>query len=274
MMIPTLSLSNGVKMPAIGLGTYPLTGEDAVTAVQSALELGYRLIDTAENYGNEAAVGEAVRRSGLPRGEVFITSKFNRRWHSVAGVREAAAGSLERLGVEYIDLLLIHWPNPDQDRYVEAWQGLIELLDQGVVRAIGTSNFKPAHLERIIGATGVAPMVNQIQLSPWLGRTESVGYNQSHGILTEAWSPIKPASLLADPAIVAIAKELDATPAQVVLRWHTQHGYLPIPKSASPVRQAENLAIWEWTLSEEDMATLDGLNQGESAAADSDTFGH
>jgi len=274
MAIPYLTLSNGVPIPAMGLGTYPLRGDEGMAAVRSGLELGYRLIDTAEAYDNEMTVGEGIRQSGVPRAEIFLTTKFNRQWHSVDGVRQAAAGSLRRLGTDYLDLLLIHWPNPGFGMYVEAFRGLLKLLDEGVVRAIGTSNFKPAHLARVLAETGASPQVNQINLTPWVARQPSVAYDSAHGIVTEAWSPIRPAAMLQDPAIVAIARAHDATPAQVVLRWGTRHGYVPIPKSAHADRQAENLASWDLSLSDDDMAVLDALDQGEAGVTDSDTFGH
>ena len=258
----------------MGFGTYSLRGAEGVAAVRSALELGYRLIDTAELYGNEVEVGEGWRQSGVAREQVFITTKFNRCWHSVDGACQAAAASLERLGVDYLDLLLIHWPNPDQGMYVEAFKGLLKLLDEGVVRAVGTSNFKPAHLERVREEMGASPHVNQINLTPWAQRRAAVAYHQSHGVLTESWSPIKAAGLLSDPVVTRVAAAHEATPAQVVLRWHTQHGHLPIPKSASPARQAENLASWDLTLSEAEMASLDGLDRGEVGITDSDVYGN
>ncbi|MCL2736012.1 MAG: aldo/keto reductase [Propionibacteriaceae bacterium] len=274
MTIPNFVLSNGVSIPAMGFGTYPLRGPEGVAAVRSALSLGYRLIDTAENYGNEIEVGQGLRESGVAREEVFLTTKFNREWHSVDGARHAAAASMKRLGVDYLDLLLIHWPNPDQDRYIEAFQGLLALLDEGIVRAVGTSNFKPAHLERVRAATGASPHVNQINLTPWAARVPSVEYDDAHHILTESWSPIKPATILADPVVTSVAAAHAATPAQVILRWDYQHGRLAIPKSSHPARQAENLASFDVTLTDADMAALDGLDQGESRVTDSDHFGH
>ncbi|MDR2930273.1 MAG: aldo/keto reductase [Propionibacteriaceae bacterium] len=273
MIVPRLTLSNGVTIPAMGLGTYPMHDE-ATAAVASGLELGYRLIDTAEAYGNEEQVGRGIAASRVPRDQIFITTKFNRAWHSVDGVRQAAQASMRRLGVDYLDMLLIHWPNPGLGRYVEAFEGLLRLLDEGIIKAAGTSNFKPAHLARLHTATGMLPQVNQINLNPWAQRADTVAYHRRHQILTESWSPIRPAALLSDPVILAVAKDHDATPAQVVLRWHTQHGYLPIPKSASPARQAENLASWDLELSEADMAVIDDLDRGEDQVTDSDVYGH
>ena len=273
-LAPTVTLSHGASIPVLGLGTWPLTGAEGAAAVRSALELGYRLIDTAENYRNEDAVGRGLRDSGVPREEVFLTTKFNREWHSVDGARKAAEASLRRLGVDYLDLLLIHWPNPDQGTYVKAFEGLLKLLDAGVVRAVGTSNFKPSHLADVIDATGTAPDVNQINLNPYATRARSVAYDDEHGIVTEAWSPIKPSSMLGDPVIVGIADAHGKTPAQTVLRWHVQHGYIAIPKSASPDRQRENLEIFDFELGADEVAAIDALDRGEDAVTDSDVFGH
>lgn len=272
--VPTITLAHGAEIPAIGLGTWPLLGAEGATAVRTAIEAGYRLIDTAENYRNEEAVGQGVRDSGIPREEIFLTTKFNRQWHSIDGARQAAEASLQRLGVEYLDLLLIHWPNPDQGTYVQAFEGLLKLLDAGVVRAIGTSNFKPAHLQKLIDATGTVPDVNQINLNPYAARKASVAFHAEHGIVTESWSPIKPAEMLADPVTAGIAEAHDRSAAQVVLRWNVQHGYLPIPKSANPQRQRENLAIFDFDLTASEVAAIDSLDQGEANTPDSDRTGH
>jgi 2,5-diketo-D-gluconate reductase A len=261
-------------MPLLGLGTAPMDDAEAAECVRTALGSGYRLVDTAENYGNERGVGQGVRDSGVPREEIFVTTKFNKRWHSVEGARQACANSLERLGLDYVDLLLIHWPNPDQDRYVEAWQGLVQLLDDGLVRAIGTSNFKPHHLDRIIDATGVTPDVNQINLNPYATRTATHAYDVEHGIVTEAWSPIKPATMLQEEVIAQIAERHEATPAQVVLRWITQRGIVTVPKSSSPERQRENLASFELRLGPEELDAVSALDRGEDHITDSDRFGH
>jgi 2,5-diketo-D-gluconate reductase A len=260
-------------MPRVGVGTSPLDDDGAERAVELALEVGYRLVDTAENYRNEAGVGRAIR--GLPRGEVFVTSKFNKRWHSVDGARIAFEASAEKLGVGYLDLLLIHWPNPDQDQYVDAWQGLIALRDAGLVKAIGTSNFKPAHLQRLIDETGVAPEVNQIQLSPVWAKAAEREYHEQHGIVTEAWSPLgKGTDLLEHPTVQEIAKAHGRTPGQVVLRWETQQGVVPIPKSANRGRLEENLAVFDFELTDADLAALSALDGTARPAADSDRSGH
>lgn len=271
---PTVTLANGVAMPQLGLGTWPMNDEQAAVAVAQALQIGYRLVDTAENYGNERGVGEGIRRSGVPRDQVFVTTKFNRKWHSIDGARQACEQSLERLGLDYIDLLLVHWPNPDQDRYVEAFQGLVKLLDAGVVRAIGTSNFKPAHLQRLFDL-GLVPHLNQIQMDPYHRRDDLVAIHRARGIVTEAWRPLGCGNAMqADPAVVKIAERLGRTPAQVLLSWQVQQGFVTCPKSADPVRQAQNLDVFSFALSAEDMAALDGLDRPDPSMLDADVFGH
>ncbi|GAA2107224.1 aldo/keto reductase [Microlunatus panaciterrae] len=274
MTVPTLKLLHGADIPVIGLGTWPLDDTETATAVRTAIQLGYRLFDTAENYGNERGVGQGIRDSGVARDEVFITTKFNKRWHSVDGARQAWQASIERLGVDYIDLLLIHWPNPDQNRYVDAFRGLLALLRDGSVRAVGTSNFKPAHLQRVLDETGDAPDVNQIQLSPYTTRDESRAFAAQHGIVTESWSPIKAGDLLAEPVITSLAEHYGKTPAQVVLRWHLQLGLVTVPKSANPERMAQNIDIFDFSLDEQAMGDISALDKGEAAARDSDAFGH
>jgi 2,5-diketo-D-gluconate reductase A len=252
-----------------------MNDDDAERAVVQALEVGYRLVDTAEAYRNEVGVGRALKASGVPREELFVTTKFNKRWHSVEGAKTAYEASASKLGLDYIDLLLIHWPNPAQDRYVEAWKGLIALLDGGQVRAIGTSNFKPAHLQRLIDETGVTPDVNQIQLSPLWTKQEACDFHAEHGIVTEAWSPIgRGGDLLKHPAVVKAAEAHSKTPAQVVLRWQVQQGSVPIPKSANPERLRQNLEVFDFALTDEELASLSSLNGSGSAPADSDTTGH
>ncbi len=274
MTIPTITLAHGAEIPAIGLGTWPLQGAEGATAVRTAIEAGYRLIDTAENYRNEEAVGQGVRDAGIPREQIFLTSKFNRQWHSVDGARQAAEASLRRLGVDYLDLLLIHWPNPDQGTYVQAFEGLLKLLDAGVVRAVGTSNFKPAHLQNLIDATGTVPDVNQINLNPYATRAATAAFDNEHGIVTQSWSPIKSAEMRVDPVLVGIAEAHGRSTAQIILRWHVQHGYIPIPKSVDPRRQRENLAVFDFDLAADEIAAIDALDQGEANVADSDQIGH
>ncbi|MAM61622.1 aldo/keto reductase [Maritimibacter sp. UBA3975] len=273
-IVPTTTLLNGVEMPRLGLGTWPMNDDEAARAVASALDLGYRLVDTAENYGNEAGVGEGIKASSVPRDEVFVTTKFNRNWHSVAGARQACEASLARMGLDYIDLLLIHWPNPEQGAYVEAFDGITRLVDAGLVRAAGVSNFKPHHLNELFEA-GFTPAVNQIQIDPHHLRSEEVAIHREKGIVTEAWSPIgRAGDLLTEPAIKSAAQAHDKTPAQIVLRWHVQSGHVPAPKSADPTRQAENLDVFGFDLTDTEMQALGALDRPDPNMLDADSFGH
>ena len=273
-LAPTLKLANGVEMPQLGLGTWPMNDAEAAIAVAAALDMGYRAIDTAENYENERGVGEGIRRASVKREDVFVTTKFNRKWHGFEGAREACLASLDRLGLDYIDLLLIHWPNPDQDRFVEAYLGLLRLLDEGLVRAVGTSNFKPAHLERLF-RLGLVPHLNQIQLDPYHRRDDLVAIHRAKGIVTESWRPLGFGSeMLKDPAIAAIAASHGRTLAQIVLRWAVQQGFATATKSSNPQRMAENLNVFDFTLSADDMAILDGLDRPDPGMFDADSFGH
>jgi 2,5-diketo-D-gluconate reductase A len=273
---PTISLLHGATIPQLGFGTSPMDDATAERAVATAIEAGYRLVDTAENYANERGVGRGLRASGVPREELFVTTKFNKRWHGVELAAEAFQRSADRLGLDYIDLLLIHWPNPRQDRYVQAWQGLANLLEQGRVRAIGVSNFKPSHLERIIAETGVVPDVNQIQLSPSVTRADARAYHAERGIVTESWSPLGGggADELRHPVVIELAERYGRTPAQIVLRWHIELGLVAIPKSATPERIRQNIEIFDFSLTPADVAAISALDQGEAAAVDSDSFGH
>jgi 2,5-diketo-D-gluconate reductase A len=272
---PALPLVNGARIPHLGLGTWPLDDDGAETSVATAIEGGYRLVDTAENYENERGVGRGLRASGVPREELFVTTKFNRRWHSVDGVREAFERSVERLGVDYLDLLLVHWPNPDQGRYVEAFEGIVALLREGLVRAAGTSNFTPEQLQEAIDATGVTPDVNQIQLNPYIAQAPWREVAAERGIVIEGYSPIwRGRDLLDEPVVAAAAAEHGRTPGQIVLRWHVQLGTVPVPKSADPRRQAENLAVFDFALTDEEMTALSALDRGTELATDPHAFGH
>lgn len=271
---PCVQLSNGIPMPQLGLGTWPMNDAEAARVVPQAIEMGYRLIDTAENYENEKGVGEGIRASGIDRAELFVTTKFNRRWHSIAGAREACENSLRRLGLDYLDLFLVHWPNPDQNRYVEAFQGLVKLQEAGLVRAVGTSNFKPAHLQRLFDL-GLVPRVNQIQLDPYHRRDDLVAIHRAQGIVTESWRPLGMGNqMLSDPAVLAIAQRLGRTSAQILLRWQVQQGFVTCPKSSDPVRQAQNLAIFDFELGKGDMQALDALDRPDPEMFDADQFGH
>lgn len=271
---PGVPMKNGLSVPQLGLGTWPLRGSAATEAVSNAIGADYRLIDTAEAYENEEAVGAGIRASGVPRDQIFITTKFNSGWHSKAGVRMACEGSLRRLRTEYIDLFLIHWPNPWQDRYVEAFEGIMELVEEGLIRSAGVSNFKPRHLERLFAA-GFFPQLNQIQLDPLRPRQEEVAFHRKHGIVTESWSPLdRDGGLLREPAILSIANGIHRTPGQIVLRWQVQKGYVTVPRSAHPQRQAENLNVFNFTLTEAQMDVLDNLADPSAKIEDSDVFGH
>ena len=274
--VPTVPLAHGAAIPQLGLGTWPLDDAQAERVIADAVEAGYRAVDTAENYGNERGVGRGLRASGVPREELFVTTKLNKRWHGVELAAEALDASLERLGLDYVDLLLIHWPNPEQDQYVQAWQGLVRLLEQGRLRAIGTSNFKPAHLQRLLDETGVGPDVNQIQLNPTVARAEARAFHELHGIVTQSWSPLggEGADVLGEPVVQEMAERYGRTPAQVVLRWHLELGLVAVPKSGNPTRLRQNLEVTDFALDPVDVETLTGLDRGESAAVDSDSFGH
>ncbi|KRE95974.1 2,5-diketo-D-gluconic acid reductase [Nocardioides sp. Soil774] len=272
--IPTYALNDGTTLPAIGFGTYPLRGEAGIRAMVGALEAGYRLLDTAVNYDNEFEVGEAVRRSGLPRDEVLIASKIPGRHHAYDDAIASVRGSLERLGVEHTDLHLIHWPNPSQGTYVEAWRALVQLQKDGLVRSIGVSNFTPTHLQRIIDDTGVTPAVNQVEMHPRFPQAELREVHERLGIRTEAWSPMgKRRAPLEEEAVTAAASAHGVSPGQVILRWHVQLGSLPIPKSADPARQAQNLDVFGFELTDDEVAAITALGEddGRLFGGDPDT---
>jgi 2,5-diketo-D-gluconate reductase A len=258
--VPTYTLNDDSTLPAVGFGTYPLTGDDGINALVSALEVGYRLLDTAVNYENETEVGEALRRSGIPRDEVQVASKLPGRHHAYDDAVASVHGSLERLGLDYIDLHLIHWPNPSVGKYVEAWQALVDLQKEGLVRSIGVSNFTEAHLTRIIDATGVTPAVNQVELHPRFPQEGMRRVDERLGIRTEAWSPMgKRRAPLEEPSVTRAAERLGVTPGQVILRWHVQLGSLPIPKSSDPERQRQNLDLFGFELTDDEMHAISAL---------------
>jgi 2,5-diketo-D-gluconate reductase A len=259
---PTYTLQDGTTLPAIGFGTYPLKGDKGVAAMEAALSTGYRLLDTAVNYENEAEVGEALRRSGVPRDEVRIQTKIPGRHHAYDDALTSIRTSLETLGVDRIDVQLIHWPNPSVDKFVEAWKALVTAQQDGLVTTIGVSNFTAAHLERIIEATGVTPAVNQIELHPYFPQIEMRKTNADLGIRTEAWSPMGKRQAPFDEAPVADAAQAhDVTPGQVILRWHHQLGSLPLPKSGTPERQRANLDVFGFELSDAEMDAITGLGR-------------
>ena len=260
MSIPTITLNNGVTIPQLGFGVFQVPDDETTAAVTAALAAGYRSIDTAAIYGNEAGVGRALAESGIPRAELFITTKL---WNSDQGFESTLAAhdaSLAALGLDYVDLYLIHWPAPANDRYPESWRAMEQLLADGRVRAIGVSNFTPEHLERLAETAAIVPAVNQIELHPRLTQTRTSAANTARGIATEAWSPLAQGGLLADPVIADVAARAGRTPAQVILRWHLQQGRIAIPKSVTPSRIAENLAVFDFELSAADLLLIDALN--------------
>lgn len=259
-MVPRVTLNDGNSLPAIGFGTYPLRGDEAVAAIGSALEIGYRLIDTAVNYGNEADVARAVRQSGLARDDIQITSKLPGRHHAYDDAIRSVEESLQRLQVDYLDLHLIHWPNPSVGKYLQAWQALIDLRERGLIRSIGVSNFTQAHLGRIIDETGVVPAVNQIELHPRFPQEHMRAVDTDLGIITQAWSPMgKARAPLDEPAVLDAAQRLGVAPGQVILRWHIQIGSLPIPKSADPQRQRENFDVFDFALTDSEVSAISAL---------------
>ena len=272
--VPTVTLNNGIEMPVLGLGVWKAEeGPEVEQAVLHALECGYRLIDTAAIYGNEAGVGKAIRESGVPREEIFLTTKL---WTSDQGfdsAKRAFEASLERLGLDYVDLYLIHWPNPRGGKFVETWRAMEELYANTRMQAIGVSNFKPAHLEELLKTASVVPAVNQIELHPKLQQHETREYCAKQQIQVESYSPIMRAdNLLNDPVLTALADKHQKTPAQIVLRWHVQSGLVAIPKSVTPARIEENISIFDFELEDEDMAKITAMNEDKRIGADPDTF--
>ena len=264
--IPLIELNDGNTIPQLGFGVFQIEPNETVEAVLSALEVGYRHIDTAEMYGNEREVGEAIRQSGLDRDDVYITSKLNNGAHRPDDARRAFDGTLEALGFDHVDLFLVHWPLPtlyDGD-FVSTWKVMEEFKADGRARSIGASNFQPEHLERLAAETGTVPAVNQIELHPYFQNREVAGYDEQHGIATEAWSPIAQGEVLDDATIGEIAEQVGRTPAQVVLRWHVQHGYIVFPKSVTPDRIRENFELWDFELDQDAMERIDSLDRGEA----------
>jgi 2,5-diketo-D-gluconate reductase A len=270
--IPTYPMNDGRTIPAIGFGTYNLSGEDGIASIVSALQAGYRLLDTALNYNNEVEVGEAIRRSGINRDEIMVTTKLPGRHHGFDETLASFEESRGHLGLDYVDLYLIHWPLPRIGKYVDTWRAMIQLREQGLVRSIGVSNFTPEYLSRLIDETGVAPAVNQIELHPRFPQQAMRQANLSHGIVTESWSPLaRQHPVDTEPVIVAIAAEHEVTPAQVVLRWHVQLGAVPVPKSASPRRQAENLDVFGFRLTDAEITAISSLESGRLWGGDPET---
>lgn len=274
--VPAITLNNGNTIPQLGFGVFQVPPEDTASTVKTALEIGYRHIDTAEMYGNEKGVGEGIRAAGLDRGDVFITSKLNNGFHKPDDARRAFDDTLAALGYDYVDLFLIHWPLPtlyDGD-FVSTWNVLEEFARDGRARSIGVSNFQPAHLDKLAAGSSTVPAVNQIEVHPYLTNDEVRAYGQQHDIVTEAWSPIAQGKVLDDPAITAIAESTGKTPAQVVLRWHVQRGDVVFPKSVTPKRMQENFAIFDFELDGDQMAAISALDKGEAGRTgpNPDTF--
>ena len=275
MAIPSLRLNDGHTMPQIGLGTASLNDETVAPVIVTAIEAGYRHIDTAYRYGNQRGVGKGIRDSGIDREAVFVTSKLDGEFQgndrAIAGLDEC----LRQLDMDYVDLLLIHWPLPQRDEYISTWKTFEKLLNAGKVRSIGVSNFKPAHLERLLAAATIRPVANQIQLSPRITRTDHVTYDNAHDIVTVAWSPLgQGKGLLDEPILATIAATYGKTPAQIVLRWNIEQGIVAIPRSSNPARLAQNLDIFDFTLTADEIAAISALDTGAEKRADSDTGGH
>ena len=269
MTAPLIELNDGRRMPALGFGTYTITGPDAPALIGSAIDAGYRLLDTATRYENEAEVGEAVRASSVPRDDLFVTSKLPGADHGYDAALRSVEGSLERLGLDRLDLFLIHWPQPPIDQYVETWKAFIRMREEGTVSSIGVSNFLPAHLDRIVAETGVPPAVNQVELHPYLPQQEQRAADAAHGTVTQSWTPLgRGTDLLERPEISETAEKHGKSPAQVVLRWHLDVGAAPIPKSATPERFRENLDVFDFRLDEDDLDRIASLDNGHRIGGD------
>ena len=272
--VPNIRLNSGVEIPQFGFGVFQIDPEQVGPAVGAALEAGYRHVDTAQMYRNETEVGQAVAASGLRRDEVFVTTKLDNDRHGHDTAVAALGESLDRLGLDHVDLFLIHWPRPAEDRYVETWKGFEKLAADGRARTIGVSNFQIPHLERLAAETGTVPAVNQIELHPHLPQEELRAYHREHGIATEAWSPIgQGGDLLRDERLVGLAEKYGKSPAQLVLRWHIELGNIVFPKSVTPARIRENIEVFDFELAPTDMATIGELDTGERMGPNPDEMG-
>ncbi|MCC2336697.1 aldo/keto reductase [Cellulomonas wangsupingiae] len=269
--VPTRTLIDGLELPVLGLGTYGLRGPDGVDAVRHAIDAGYRLVDSAYSYENEGAVGRAVRRSGVPRDELVLTSKLPGRYHRRDDAVRAVHESLWRAGLDHWDLYLVHWPNPRQGYFVEAFATLLELRDAGLIRSVGVSNFLPEHLTAVLDATGHVPSVNQVELHPRFPQREQRAADEVLGVVTQSWSPLgHGGDLLDDPTVAQVARAHGVGPAEVILRWHTQLGAVPLPKSATPARQRANLGVLAFTLDDDEVAAITALGRPDGRMSDQD----
>lgn len=273
---PLIKLNDGHSIPQLGLGTWPLDDNQVAAAVVTAVEAGYRHIDTAVKYGNEEGVGNGILASGVERGEIFVTTKLDGQFQGQDRAVEGLEGSLRRMKLDYVDLLLIHWPLPARDEFISTWKTFERLQAEGKARSIGVSNFKPAHLERLFAETDVVPAVNQIQLSPAITRVAEREFHNKYGIVTESYSPLggSGASLLDAPLLAQLGEKYDKTPGQLVLRWHIQNGLVVIPKSGDPQRMRENFDVFDFALDPQDLAEMSILDEGPGAGIDSDVTGH
>ena len=269
---PHRVLNNGVTIPQLGFGTYKVEPADAVRVVSEALEIGYRHVDTAQMYGNEREVGQAVRESGLPREDVFVTTKLNNNQLTYDDALASFDRSLDDLGLDFVDLFLIHWPLPTVSDFVPRWKALEEIYRSGRARAIGVSNFQENHLVRLMAETEIVPAVNQVEIHPYLVQDELRAFDEKHGIVTQAWSPLGRGAVLGDPTIAGIAERLGASPAQVIIRWHVQRGDVVFPKASSRARIEENFRALELHLPDEDMAAITALDRGERTGSHPDTM--
>jgi 2,5-diketo-D-gluconate reductase A len=272
--VPTVTLNTGAAIPQLGFGVFQVPPVDTERVVRDALDAGYRSIDTAAMYRNEEGVGRAVARAGIPRSELFVTTKLDNPTHRSGDVERAFEQSLQRLGLDYVDLYLIHWPLPAADRYVQVWSVLAKFAEDGRARAIGVSNFQIAHLERLLSEATVVPAVNQVELHPYLIQEPLRAFHAEHGIVTEAWSPLgQGGALLGEHAVTGIADKYGITPAQAVLRWHVQLGHVAIPKSVTPERIRSNIDVFGFELDDDDVAAISALNENRRLGPDPDRFG-
>lgn len=270
--VPNITLNNGVQIPQLGFGVFQIPPQDTKDATLTALDVGYRHLDTAEMYGNEKEVGQAVRESGIERSELFVTSKLNNGFHAHDDALAAFEQTLDDLDIGYLDLFLIHWPQPAVGDFVETWKAMEEMYRSGRTKAVGVSNFQPHHLRRLLEGSDVIPAVNQVEVHPYLTQEAVRAFNAEHGIATEAWSPIAKGRVLKDPVIVNIAERLGKSPAQVTLRWHLQRGDIVFPKSVTRSRVEENFQLFDFELTEGDLAEIGALNRDERTGPNPDEF--